>query len=161
MPYQFKRISWTLFETSPTFVVAFILSFIIVSSCVTPHIHRSIHMSATSNLLSCALINVNVSARTTALSYQCPVTLHVILMYFFLSHNTPYILFQFFQTLCTRRRTSSSHYHAPSLNAYIGMSSLFLLSLLVNTSTRAFHPNYPVFLLLIFNLRSSLSLLNS
>ena len=46
-------LSWTFFkEISPTsIVVPLILSFLILSSFVTPHIHRSIHISVTSKLI--------------------------------------------------------------------------------------------------------------
>ena len=46
----------------PTFVVLLILSFLILSSFVTPHIHRSILISATSNFFSCAFVNAHISA---------------------------------------------------------------------------------------------------
>ena len=41
--YPYHRIlrSWTFFEVSPTFVLPLILSYIILSNLVTPHIHRN------------------------------------------------------------------------------------------------------------------------
>ena len=61
-PYHFNLLSCTLFVFSPTFVVPPILSFLILSSFVTPHIHRSILISATSSFFSCAVFNAYVSA---------------------------------------------------------------------------------------------------
>ena len=46
--------SWTFFVIPPTFGVPLILSFLILSSFETPHIHRSLLISANSNLFSCA-----------------------------------------------------------------------------------------------------------
>ena len=60
------------FVISPTFVVTLILSFLILSSFVTPHIHRSILISATSNLFSCALFNAH-SLPDQCWSYHCNV----------------------------------------------------------------------------------------
>ena len=39
-PYHFNLLSCTFFVIPPTFVVPLILSFLILSSFVTPHIHR-------------------------------------------------------------------------------------------------------------------------
>ena len=54
-----------------------ILSFLILSSFVTPHVHRSIRISTTSNLSSCATV-----------LYTFPLIFTLI----FLSHNTPHTL---------------------------------------------------------------------
>ena len=62
-PYHFNLLSCTFFVISPTFVVHLILSFLILSSFVTPHIHRSILISATSTFFSCAFFNAHVSAQ--------------------------------------------------------------------------------------------------
>ena len=87
---------------SPTFVVALILSFLLLYSLVTPHIHRSILISATSNFISCAFFNAHVSALyisagLTTVLYTFPLIFRFIL----LSHNTPDTLFQFFNPLYT------------------------------------------------------------
>ena len=39
-PYHFKLLSWTFLDISPTFAIPLILSFLILSSLVTPPIHR-------------------------------------------------------------------------------------------------------------------------
>ena len=93
----------------PTFVVPLILSFLILSSFVTPHIHRSILIYATSNLLYCALFKVHVSAPyfsagLTTVVYTFPVIFTLII----LLHNTPDNLFQLFYALCTLWVTSAS-----------------------------------------------------
>ena len=62
-PYHFNLLSCTFFVISSTFVVPLIPSFLILSSFVTPHIHRSILMSATSNFFSCVFFNTHASAR--------------------------------------------------------------------------------------------------
>ena len=49
----------------PTFVAPFILSFLILSSFVNPHIHRSIRIPATSKFFSCAFFNAHVSSPYT------------------------------------------------------------------------------------------------
>ena len=66
-PYHFNLLSFTLFVISLTFVVPLILSFLILNSFVFPHIYRSILISATSDLFSCAFFNAHVSARTSVL----------------------------------------------------------------------------------------------
>ena len=66
IPYHFNFLSWNSFAFFLTFVVPLILSFLILSSFVTPHIHRSIHISATSNFFSCAFFNAHVSAPHTS-----------------------------------------------------------------------------------------------
>ena len=48
-PYHFNLLSYTFLDISPTFVVPVILSFLILSSLVTPLIHLNILISATSN----------------------------------------------------------------------------------------------------------------
>ena len=66
--HHVKVLSWTLFAIFPTFVVPLIISFIILSSFATAHIHRiySIHSSVTSNCFSCAFFNAHVSAPYTS-----------------------------------------------------------------------------------------------
>ena len=59
--YHFKLLSCSFFVISPTFTVPFILSFLILSSLVTPHIHLKILISATSNFF-CVLFAARVSA---------------------------------------------------------------------------------------------------
>ena len=82
-PYHFNLLSCTFFVIPPTFVVHLILSFLFLSSLVTPHIHRSILISATSNLFSCAFVNAHVSVQYTnqCWSYHCsvhlPLDIHV------------------------------------------------------------------------------------
>ena len=49
-PYHFNLLSCTFLDISPTFVVPLILSFLILSSMVTPRIHLNILISATSKL---------------------------------------------------------------------------------------------------------------
>ena len=76
-PYHFDLLSWTFFVIPYTFVVPLILSFLILSSFVTPHSHRSILISATSDLFSCAFFNAHVyapyiSAGLTTVLYTFP-----------------------------------------------------------------------------------------
>ena len=52
----------TFLHISPTFVVPLILSFLILSSLVTPLIRLNILISATSNFFSCAFFTTLVSA---------------------------------------------------------------------------------------------------
>ena len=52
----------TFLDISPTFVVLLILSFLILSSLVTP-LHLNILISATSNFFSCVFFTAHVSAR--------------------------------------------------------------------------------------------------
>ena len=61
-PYYFNLLSCTFLNISPTFVVPLILSFLILSSLVTPLIHHNILISATSNFFSCAFFTAEVSA---------------------------------------------------------------------------------------------------
>ena len=61
-PYHFNLHSCTFLDISPTFVVPLILSFLILSSFVTPLVHLNIFISATSNLFSCAFVTAQVSA---------------------------------------------------------------------------------------------------
>ena len=132
----------------PSHVVPLILSFLILSSFVTPHIHHSIHISATSNLFSFAFFNAQV------------------FKFIFLSHNTPDTLFQFFHPLCTMWVTSASS--SPSSGnvdpTYANAFNLFTLSFRFSKCISAFwcsaHPGYSVFFLLIFNHRSPIALLN-
>ena len=50
-PYHFNLLPWTFLDNYPTFVVPLILSFLILSSVMTPLIHLNILISATSNLM--------------------------------------------------------------------------------------------------------------
>ena len=127
-PYHFNLLSCTFFVISPTFAVPLILSFLILSSFVTPHIHRSILISATSNFFSCAFFNAHdsapyISAGLTTVLYTFP----LIFMFILLSHNTPDTLFQFFHPLCTRWVTSASS--SPSSDnvdpRYVNVFTLF------------------------------------
>ena len=54
-------LSCTFLDISPTFVVPLILSFLILSSLMTPLIHLNILISATSNFFSCAFFTAHVS----------------------------------------------------------------------------------------------------
>ena len=88
-PYHFNLLSCTFFDISPTFVVPLILSFLILSSLVTPLIHLNL-ISATSNFFSCAFFTVQVSAPyiiagLTTVLYTFPLTLKLILR----SHRIP------------------------------------------------------------------------
>ena len=56
-PYHFNLLSCTFLDISPTFVVPLILSFLIMSSLVTPLIHLNILISATSNFFSCIVLS--------------------------------------------------------------------------------------------------------
>ena len=47
-PYHFSLLSCTFLDISPTFVVPLMLSFLILSSLMTPHIHLNILISAVS-----------------------------------------------------------------------------------------------------------------
>ena len=62
-PYHFNLLSCTFLDISPTFGVPLILSFLVLSSLVTPLIHHNILMSDTSNVFSCAYFTAHVSAR--------------------------------------------------------------------------------------------------
>ena len=70
-PYQFNLHSWTVFVISPTFIVSLILSFLILSSFLTPHIHRNIRISVTSNL--CAIHCPCLCPVHQCWSYHCSV----------------------------------------------------------------------------------------
>ena len=100
-PYHFNLLSCNVLDISPTFVVPLILSFLIMSSLVTPLIHLNILISATSNFFSCAYFTAQVSAPyiiaglTTDL-YTVPLTHKLILR----SHRIPDTLFQFFHPDC-------------------------------------------------------------
>ena len=100
-PYHFNLLSCTFLDISPTFVVPLILSFLILSSLVTPLIHLNILISATSNFFSCAFFTAQVSAPyiiagLTTVLYTFPLTLKLILR----SHRIPDTLFQFFHPDC-------------------------------------------------------------
>ena len=56
--YQFNLLSCTFLDISPTFVVPLILSFLILSSLVTPLINLNILIAANSNIFSCAFFTV-------------------------------------------------------------------------------------------------------
>ena len=62
VPIIFNLLSCTFLDIAPTFVVPLILSFLILSSLVTPLIHLNILISATSNFFSCAFFTAQVSA---------------------------------------------------------------------------------------------------
>ena len=57
MPYHVKLLSCTFLDVSPTFVVPLILSFLILSSLLTPHIHLDILISY---YFSCAFFTAPV-----------------------------------------------------------------------------------------------------
>ena len=85
---------------SPTFGDSLIISFLILSSFVSPHIHRCIHISATGNLFSCAFFNISapfIQCSATSVLYSFPKGSSRS----FSSPNTPHILIQFFQPFCT------------------------------------------------------------
>ena len=54
------------FEIPPTFFVPLILSFLILSSFVTPHIHHTTRISVTSTFFSCSFFNAHVSSPYTS-----------------------------------------------------------------------------------------------
>ena len=86
-------------------------------------------------------------------------------MFILLSHNTPDTLFQFFHPLCTRWVTSASS-SPSSANVdprYVDVFTLFNGSPCnwISASWCSLHPKYSVFLLLIFNPRSSIAVLHS
>ena len=100
-PHHFNLLSSTFLVISPTFVVHLIISFLILSSLVTPLIHLNILISATSNFFSCAFFTAHVSAPyiiagLTTVMYTFPLTLKLILR----SHRIPDTLFQFFHPDC-------------------------------------------------------------
>ena len=95
-PYHFNLLSCTFLDISPTIVVPLILSFIILSSLVTPLFHLNILISATSNFFSCAFFTAQVSAPyiiagLTSVLYTFHLTLKLILR----SHRIPDTLFQY------------------------------------------------------------------
>ena len=63
--YMFPFNTHTFLDISSTFVVPLILSFLIMSSLLTPLIYLNIIISATSNFFSCAFFTVHVSAPYT------------------------------------------------------------------------------------------------
>ena len=100
-PCRFNLLSSTFLDISPSFVVPLILSFLILSSLVTPLIHLNILISATSNFFSCAFFTAHVSAPyiivcLTTVLYNFPLTLKLILR----SHRIPDTLFQCFHPDC-------------------------------------------------------------
>ena len=66
-PYHSNLLPCTFLGISPTFVVTLILSFLIMSSLVTPLIHLNILISATSNFFSCAFFTAHLSRHRTSL----------------------------------------------------------------------------------------------
>ena len=107
-------------DISSTFVAPLILSFLILSSLVTPLIHLNILISATSNLFSCAFFTSHVPAPyaiagLSTVLYTFPLILKLILQ----SHRIPDTLFQVFFILIVFY-ASSPH---PSLH-YLPMSLL-------------------------------------
>ena len=83
-PYHFNLLSCTFLYISPIFVVTLILSFLILSSLVTPLIHLNILISATSNFFACVFFTAQVSAPyiiagLTTVLYTFPLTLKLIL----------------------------------------------------------------------------------
>ena len=110
MPIPLQPYFLNFLSDFPTFVVPLILSFLILSSCVTPHIHRicSIVISATSNLFPCAFFNAACLCHVhRCRSYHCPVHLPLDLhVHFSVWYNTPYTLIQFLYPLCTLCVTS-------------------------------------------------------
>ena len=76
----------------------FIKLFLTLSLLVTPSIHLNILISATSNLLSCAIFIGHVSALYNIAGLTTDLnTFPFTLALFFRSHSTPIVLFQFFQ----------------------------------------------------------------
>ena len=115
---------------SPTFVVPLLLSFLILSSFVTPHIHRRILISATSNtfIFLCLLQRPCICPVHQCCSYHCsvhlPIDLHV---NFPVAQYTPDTLFPFFHPICTLWVTSASSYPS-SANVdtrYVNVFTLF------------------------------------
>ena len=107
--YHVNLRSCTFMDISPTFVVPLILSYLILSSLLTPLIHLYILISATSNLFSCAFFTAQVSAPytiadLTIVLYTYPLTLKLILR----SHRITDMLFQFFHPDCILRAISAS-----------------------------------------------------
>ena len=58
-PYHFNLLSGTFSHISPNIVVPLILSLLILSNFVTPHIRLNILTLATSNFFSCAFFNAH------------------------------------------------------------------------------------------------------
>ena len=99
--HHFNLLSCTFLDISHTVVVPLILSFLILSSLVTPLIHLNILISATSNFFSCAFFTAQVSAPyiiagLTTVLYTFPFTLKLILR----SHRILDTLFPFFHPDC-------------------------------------------------------------
>ena len=95
-PYHFNILACTFLDISPTFVVPLILSFLILSSLVTPLIHLNILIAATSNFFSCAFFTAQVSAPyiiagLTTVLYTFPLTLKS-QTYSSVAHNPRYPL---------------------------------------------------------------------
>ena len=132
MPIPLQSRFMYLLVISPTFVVSLILSFLILSSFVTPHIHRSILISATSNLFSCAFFNAHVSAPYNSAGLITVLYIFpLIFTFILLSDNTPYTLFQFFILLCTLLWVTSASSYPSSVNVdsrYVNVITLFTVS---------------------------------
>ena len=116
---------------SPHFRCPSYYLFLILSSFVTPHIHRSILISAISNLFSCAFFNADVSAPYISAGHTTVMfTFPLIFTFIFLSHKPPDTLFQFFHPLCTR--CVNSAFIAPSSAnvdpMYVNVFTLFTAS---------------------------------
>ena len=110
-PYHVILLSCTFLDISPTFGVPLILSFLILSSLVTPLIHLNILISPTSNFFYCAFLTAQVSALyiiagLTTVLYTFPLNLKLILR----SHRIPDTLFQFFHPDCILCVISASMY---------------------------------------------------
>ncbi len=98
-------------EISPDFRCPTLLSCNVLSSFGTPHIHLGILISSTSNFVSCAFFNDNVSA-----PYACAGFTTFLYMLIFkliiLDRNNLDTLYQFFHTLCTLWLISASIYQS-------------------------------------------------
>ena len=113
------------------FVVLLSISFLILSTFVTPHIHRSILISATANVFSCAFFNAHVPTPYTSVGLSTVLyTFPLIFTLMFRSHNAPDTLFQLFHQLCTMWVTyaSSSPSSAIVHIRYVNCFTLFTVS---------------------------------
>ena len=103
------------------------IHFLILSSFVNPYIHRSILISAISNLFSCVFFNAHVSAPYISAGFA---TVLSTFLFIFLSHITPDTLSQLFHSLCTMWVTSASS-SPSSANVdprYVNAFTLFTVS---------------------------------
>ena len=95
-PYQFRILYWTSIANSTTFGVSNLyLLFLILSTFVTYHIHRS-------NFFYCAFCNVPVPI----LPLSCTTFPRMSRSFSVTQHDTD--SFQFFYLFCTLRKTSAS-----------------------------------------------------